>query len=511
MAEHIPHYMMLSRLIDSLVNCEVAMDVPVMGITSDSKHVKKGFVFVAYPGSARDGRDYIDDAVSRGAAAIMMESPSGRDETHLRYFKNRTVPVLYIINLKCLYGVFLSKFYFNPSRKMGMIGVTGTNGKSSVVYIIHQALNMLGRKTGYIGTMGLSHGEQQTGYKHTTPDASVIQATLAQMQLNGCEQVAAEVSSIGLDQHRVNGCVFDTAILTNISRDHMDYHQDFQHYCQSKAKLFAKPDLRNVVVNIDDQFGKELFIRYSAEKNVIGFSLDQKYLNNRNVVVAHQIESSISGSKFMVHSPWGVGPINSQLLGKFNIYNTIAALITLCIHDVAFDDACRVLGQVNGVPGRMQSLQYRNDQPTVLIDYAHTPDALAKVLSMLKQHCRGKLQVLFGCGGNRDRGKRKLMGEIAAQYADHIILTDDNPRFENPSVIINDIKLGLAPETQYEIEHDRALAIAKIIKQSDANDVIVIAGKGQEKTQEIAGEFYPFSDAEQVKKVLQFSYFEEAM
>jgi UDP-N-acetylmuramoyl-L-alanyl-D-glutamate--2,6-diaminopimelate ligase len=421
------------------------------------------------------------------------------------------VPVLYIINLKCLYGVFLSKFYYDPSRKLGLIGVTGTNGKSSVVYIIHQSLNMLGRKTGYIGTMGLSHGEQQGGYKHTTPDAAVIQATLAQMQQNGCEQVAAEVSSIGLDQHRVNGCMFDTAILTNLSRDHMDYHEDFQHYCQSKAKLFAKPHLQNVIVNIDDQFGKELFIRYSAEKNVIGFSLDPKYLNNRNVVVAHQIESGITGSKFMVHSPWGAGPVNSRLLGKFNIYNAIAALAALCTHEVPFEDACKVLGQVDGVPGRMQALGHQVDQPTILIDYAHTPDALVKVLSMLKQHCRGHLHVLFGCGGNRDRGKRKLMGGIASQYADYVVLTDDNPRFENPMVIIDDIKSGLSPETPFEIEHDRALAIAKIIKRSSPNDVVVIAGKGQEKNQEIAGEFYPFSDAEQVKKVLQYTRFEEAI
>lgn len=526
MSENFPYYLMLSQLIRSLIDCKVTMDVPVYGLTSDSRQVKSGFVFVAYPGVHQDGRDYIEDAVKNGASAIMMESPTGKDDIQLRYIGDRTLPVLYVLNLQNLYGVFVSRFYLDPSRKVSLIGVTGTNGKSSVTQIFQSAMNRLHKKTGSIGTLGVSSclddekttvekpvdgALQKTNVTHTTPDAADVQKAIANMQSNGYENIIMEVSSIGLDQNRVNGCIFDTAILTNISRDHLDYHETFEKYCEAKAKLFAKPFLNNVIVNIDDQSGKELFIRYSAEKNVIGYSLDKKYLDNRSVVVAHQVESGLDGSTFMIHSPWGIGEISTRLIGKFNIYNILACLASMCVHDVPFQDAIDSLAESQGVPGRMQRFKYSDFSPNIFVDYAHTPDALGKILSLLKQHCQGELKVVFGCGGDRDKGKRMLMGQVADKYADFVMLTDDNPRFENPDGIIEDIISGLSANAVYEIEHDRGIAIAKTIKQATADDIIVIAGKGHETTQEIAGVFHSYSDIEQVEKLTGRDTFEEAV
>ena len=419
MSGNFPYYLMLSQLIRSLIDCKVTMDVPVYGLTSDSRQVKSGFVFVAYPGVHQDGRDYIEDAVKNGASAVMMESPSGKDDIQLRYIGDRTLPVLYVLNLQNLYGVFVSRFYLDPSRKVSLIGVTGTNGKSSVTQIFQSAMNRLHKKTGSIGTLGVTASESEedamskgidvksskNSVSHTTPDAAEVQKAIANMQSSGYENVIMEVSSIGLDQNRVNGCIFDTAILTNISRDHLDYHESFEKYCEAKSKLFAKPFLNNVIVNIDDQSGKELFIRYSAEKNVIGYSLDKKYLDNRSVVVAHQVESNLDGSTFTVHSPWGIGEISTKLIGKFNIYNILACLASMCVHEVPFQDAIDALAECQGAPGRMQRFKYSDFSPNIFVDYAHTPDALGKILSLLKHHCQGELKVVFGCGGDRDKGK----------------------------------------------------------------------------------------------------------
>ncbi len=527
MSEHFPYYLMLSQLIRSLLDCKVTMDVPVYGLTSDSRQVKNGYVFVAYPGVSQDGRDYIEDAVKNGASAIMMESPTGKDDIQLRYIGDRTLPVLYVLNLQNLYGVFVSRFYLDPSRKVSLIGVTGTNGKSSVTQIFQSAMNRIHKKTGFIGTLGMSNSlddEQPSTehpkdanaiskniFSHTTPDASDVQKAIAHMQTNGYENIIMEVSSIGLDQNRVNGCIFDTAILTNISRDHLDYHESFEKYCEAKAKLFAKPFLNNVIVNIDDQSGKELFIRYSAEKNVIGYSLDKKYLDNRSVVVAHQIDSNLDGSTFMVHSPWGIGELSTSLIGKFNIYNILACLAAMCIHEIPFQDAIDSLADSQGVPGRMQRFKASDFAPNVFVDYAHTPDALGKILSLLKHHCQGELKIIFGCGGDRDKGKRMLMGQVADKYADFVMLTDDNPRFENPNAIIDDIVSGLSANTTYEIEHDRSIAIAKTIQQASQDDIVVVAGKGHENTQEIAGVFHSYSDIEQVKKLTDRFFFEKAV
>ena len=511
MTEKYGYYMMLSQIIRGLVECQVTMDVSIRKLTSDSRQVTHGAAFFAYPGYHCDGRDYIDDAVSRGAVAIFMESPDNKDEMKLRSMDGRSIPVIHIINLRSLYGIFLSRFYHDPSRQMTLVGITGTNGKSSVAYLITTSLNSLGIKAGLLGTLGIGLTGELECNDFTTPDASVIQDKLSKMRDAGAEQVVVEVSSHGLDQHRVNGCVFDTAILTNVSRDHLDYHDSQESYIESKGKLFAKSFLTNMIVNIDDQYGKELFIRYSTERRVIGYSLDKKYLDHRSVVVAHQICSSINGSSFEVRSPWGVGKVETKLLGRFNIYNLLAAITSLCLHEVAFEDAISAISHISGIPGRMEQYGGVGGSPNIFVDYAHTPDAMSKVLSLLRQHCSGRLIIVFGCGGDRDRGKRVLMGQVASQYCDEIILTDDNPRFENPKRIIDDIVLGIDNDREVEIEHDRAVAIAKAVKNALENDVILLAGKGHETSQLVAGESYEFSDCQQIQMLLRVSRLNEAM
>ncbi len=512
-----PYHIMLSDLLRSLVECDLSHDVAIVGVTADSRLIKPGYLFIAYPGNQCDGRDYIDSAVKAGASAILMESPTGKDGSQLRTFlvgatEKRTVPIIYVLNLQNLYGVFVSRFYKDPSRQLTVVGVTGTNGKSSVTYLYQCALNSLGIKTGSIGTLGLGIAGKTEFNDYTTPDAGMLHQQLAKMRDSHVEQVMMEVSSHGLDQCRVNGCIFDTAILTNVSRDHLDYHVTHEDYLDSKAKLFAKPFLRNIVVNIDDQFGKELFIRYSSERNVIGYSLDKKYLDHRSVVVGHQLKTSLDGSTFEIRSPWGTGSIETQLIGRFNVYNLLATFASMCLHEVYYEDALDALSLVKNIPGRMERYGGTEHTPLVFVDYAHTSDALVKVMSSIKQHCtESDLVVVFGCGGDRDRGKRMLMGQAVTKYADHIIITDDNPRFENPDRIVEDIVSGIENQDDIEIEHDRAIAIAKAFKIATPKDVILIAGKGHESFQDVAGQKYPFSDADQVQMMLKANEISEAI
>ncbi|MAJ81415.1 MAG: UDP-N-acetylmuramoyl-L-alanyl-D-glutamate--2,6-diaminopimelate ligase [Legionellales bacterium] len=508
MLNQYPYHVMLSDLLRALVECDLSHDVAIVGITADSRKIKPGYAFVAYPGHQCDGRDFIESAVRSGASAILMESPTGKDGSQLRSFsltnsEKKTIPVVYVLNLQNLYGVFVSRFYKDPSRQLTVVGITGTNGKSSIMHLYNCALNGLGIKSGFIGTLGSGIAGKLVEQDHTTPDAAMLHQQLAKMRDSHVEQVVMEVSSHGLDQSRVNGCIFDTAILSNVTRDHLDYHATQEEYLEAKAKLFAKPFLRNIVVNIDDQFGKELFIRYSSERNVIGYSLDKKYLGHRSVVVAHQIKSDLDGSTFEIRSPWGVGQMKTQLIGRFNVYNLLAAFTSMCLHDTHFEDALESLSLVHSIPGRMN--RFGGDGvPKVFVDYAHTSDALVKVMSSIKQHSKeGKLIVLFGCGGDRDRGKRMLMGQAASKYADFIVLTDDNPRFENPDRIIDDILTGIDNQDNVDVEHDRSIAIAKAFKLATPDDIVLIAGKGHESFQHIAGQKYPFSDSEQVQMLIR--------
>lgn len=310
-----------------------------------------------------------------------------------------------------------------------------------------------------------------------------------------------EVSSHSIDQGRINGIDFEIGIFTNLTRDHLDYHGTMEAYAAVKKRFFEEALLRHAVINMDDKLGKEIVTAISSQKNCVGYSIDKKISASIPMVWADQINLTDSGILATVHTPWGMGELRSSLIGQFNLSNLLAVLTALCLMDVPLSTALACLSQLLPVPGRMQTMG-GNDQPLVVVDYAHTPDALEKVLIALRQHCQGKLYCLFGCGGDRDQGKRPLMAAIAERYADIVVVTDDNPRTEDPRRIVKDILTGFGKPENVIIEHDRSKAIHHIIECAILGDCILIAGKGAETYQQIGNTKIPFNDGEQVRERL---------
>lgn len=454
----------------------------VTGITSDSRQVCAGMAFAAYPGEAGDGRRHVAAAIAAGALVVIWEATAFEWPAEFTQVANFAVP-----DLRDALGDIAAVVYGNPSNAMWVIGVTGTNGKTSCTQWIAQSLNVLARKTVVIGTLGNGIPPDLHYTGNTTPDATVVQAVMRDYRELGVTAVAMEVSSHGLDQGRVHGVQFDVAVLTNFSQDHLDYHGDMASYAAVKSKLFAWTNLRYAILNSDDVLGRELVSTSSAAKVVTyGFEVAD--------VRGSDLQLSLTGLSMQVDTPWGAGRINSALLGRFNAHNLLATLAALLVSDVNFADALRVLALVQPVAGRMQTLG-GGKQPLVVVDYAHTPDALEKVLQTLRElNPAGKLWCVFGCGGERDVGKRPLMGAAASHYADSVMVTSDNPRSEQPQQIIDAIRAGM--NGQEMVEADRALAINSVIAQAKAGDVVLIAGKGHEDYQEVAGVKYPFSDVQ---------------
>jgi UDP-N-acetylmuramoyl-L-alanyl-D-glutamate--2,6-diaminopimelate ligase len=379
-----------------------------------------------------------------------------------------------------------------------MVGVTGTNGKTSVAHWIAQTLSQLGRKTAVIGTIGNGFPGALTPALNTTPDAIELQQRLAFYRQQGAAACAMEVSSHGLAQGRVNGTSFNVAVLTNLSRDHLDYHGNMENYADAKARLFSWPGLEWVVVNVDDAFGQQLESE-TRPSRVAGYGFQ------RGAVVGEKLRLSQAGLHLSVHTDWGNAEIDAPLLGRFNAANLLAVLTTLLVSGVKLDDACQALAHITPPPGRMQTFG-GNAHPLVVVDYAHTPDALEKVLATLREIVSGgRLICVFGCGGNRDKGKRPLMGQAVAKGADEVWITSDNPRNEDPRHIIDDILAGTGgkPHVEPHVEPDRARAIFEAIGGAHHGDVVLIAGKGHEEYQEIAGERVPFSDVAVAKKALE--------
>ncbi len=463
----------------------------VTGITSDSRQVRAAMVFAAYPGEAGDGRNYIAAAVAAGAAAVVWEAADFEWPVAFAQVPNFAVP-----GLRDVLGEIAAAVYGKPSETMWVIGVTGTNGKTSCTQWIAQSLNVLARKTAIIGTLGNGIPPDLHYTGNTTPDATVVQAALRDYRESGATALAMEVSSHGLDQGRVCGVQFDVAVLTNFTQDHLDYHGDMATYATAKSKLFAWPNLRYAILNSDDVLGRELVSKTSAT-SVVTYGFDVADVRGSD------LQLSLAGLHMQVDTPWGAGRLSSALLGRFNAHNLLATLAVLLVSDVAFDDALRVLAQVQPVAGRMQTLG-GGVQPLVVVDYAHTPDALEKVLQTLRElNPVGKLWCVFGCGGERDAGKRPLMGAAVSQYADRAMVTSDNPRSEQPQQIIDAIRAGMNGQEMVEI--DRALAINSVIAQAQAGDVVLIAGKGHEDYQEVAGVKYPFSDVQVAQLALKAS------
>lgn len=459
-------------------------------ITSDSRSVEAGSLFVAYPGERTDGRNFIAQAIAQGAAAVLWEREG--------YTWNRDwhIPNLAVAGLRAQAGAIADEFYGQPSRQLWSIGITGTNGKTSCSHWLAHAMTRLGRKTAAVGTLGNGFPGALAPALNTTPDPVLLHGMLADYLRQGATGVAMEVSSHGLSQGRVSGMRFDMAVFTNLTRDHLDYHGDMASYADAKRQLFDWPELKHAVINADDEYGAQLIDKLGGGSvKVWSYGLQAGEVRGRNLV--------LDGNGLAMDIATPVGEIRLQaplLLGRFNAYNLLAVLAALLASGVTAEDAARTLRLVEPVAGRMQRLG-GGRAPLVVIDYAHTPDALEKVLAALREQTGGRLICVFGCGGNRDKGKRPLMGEAASSLADSVIVTSDNPRHENPADIIDDIIVGM--RGNYQVEVDRASAIQEAITAAAACDVVLIAGKGHEDYQEIGGAKLPFSDAEVARRVLE--------
>jgi UDP-N-acetylmuramoyl-L-alanyl-D-glutamate--2,6-diaminopimelate ligase len=458
-------------------------------ITADSRKVRSGSLFLAYPGEKSDGRAYIAQAVAQGAAAVLWEQ---RD---YRWDQSLQVPNLPVKDLRGNSGVIADAFYGQPSKALWMIGVTGTNGKTSCSQWLAQALGALGRKAAVIGTLGNGFPSALSAAINTTPDPILLHGMLADYLQQGAAAAVMEVSSHGLDQGRVNGVHFDIAVFTNLSRDHLDYHGDMAAYGAAKRKLFDWPGLSHAVINADDAFGREMAVHLAGqEKQVLTYGLDS------GDVRGSALKYTDRGMSIDVRSPYGDAHLEAEVVGRFNAYNLLAVLATLLVSGVPLPKAIDSLGGIRSAPGRMQQIG-GGDLPLVVVDYAHTPDALEKVLSALREQTQGKLICVFGCGGDRDAGKRPLMGQVADRLADAVLVTSDNPRSEDPQAIIDAITAGMSGD--YHVEPDRAVAISRAIESAHAGDIVLLAGKGHEDYQEIAGVRFPFNDLSVAERALE--------
>jgi UDP-N-acetylmuramoyl-L-alanyl-D-glutamate--2,6-diaminopimelate ligase len=472
--------MKLSTLLTDFLECGAAFDREVLGLSLDSRRVLPGFAFFAYAGSKRDGRDYIKEAIGCGATVIFTDGTCAP----------RLVDDVVFIGLADCQGQvsrMAATFYGKPAQDLTIIGVTGTNGKTSVVHLLAQCLHHLGQKVAMIGTVGVGIYPHFQSAQRTTPDPITLMKQLAQFAAEGASHVVMEVSSHSLAQARVAAIPFTCAVFTNLTRDHLDYHLTMVDYQQAKARLFSMPGLAYAIMNTDDPVGEAMWVPTATRMT---YQLSE--------LTETTLEASSSAFLYQQVS------FKTTLLGQFNMSNVLAAIKVLQCLTYSLADIQQAIAQCHAIPGRMEWLA-KDTKARCIIDYAHTPDALSKVLSCAKALCRGRLICVFGCGGDRDRGKRPLMAAAVEKYADQIYVTNDNPRTEAPLQIIKDIRAGFADSTiTHEIE-DRGQAIAEAMRVASASDIVLIAGKGHENYQEQQGVKTFFSDRDHVKQQWEMS------
>ncbi|MCB1624613.1 MAG: UDP-N-acetylmuramoyl-L-alanyl-D-glutamate--2,6-diaminopimelate ligase [Pseudomonadales bacterium] len=488
---------------------QVPRDCRLTDLTQDSRAVGPGSAFLACAGRTTHGLRFAARAIEQGASAILWEPAA--DAPRLPPFPSDIV-VAPVEALSARAGEIADRFFGAPSMRLDVTGVTGTNGKTTTSYILAQAWRELGSPAAYIGTIGVGVPGALVESRLTTADAVTIHRSLAEMLRSGVRQVAMEVSSHALDQGRVNGVRFHAALLTNLTQDHLDYHDSLEAYGAAKARLFARPELAVRIINIDDGFGAQLANRTEHSGRLIVTSRQAQAARTRDprlaarFVHAVSVEQTAAGLSIALETSWGVARVETPLLGDFNVDNVLLALAALLDAGIDLSTASRVFRNVDAPPGRMQRFGGGADQPLVLVDYAHTPDALAKALRAARAHCEGAIWLVFGCGGDRDSGKRPLMGAIAAELADAIILTDDNPRSESPAAIVGAIQSGMPRAAQASGQwltiHDRRAAIATALQRAGVADVVLVAGKGHEDYQLYGDERRPFSDAAVVAELL---------
>ena len=537
--------MPLADLLAGHADAGEAGDIVVRGLAIDSREVRAGDAFVALKGTRQHGITFAPMALARGAAVVLAERPEeaaasapavlgavaeghavvpspaarekvpegrmrskppqaaegeagGRPGSAPRMDARFDCPTIWIDDLREKLGAIASRFFGDPSHAMTVIGVTGTNGKTSTVHLLAQALHHAGHKVATIGTLGAGLVGEVVESARTTPDAIAVQGLLATFRDEGASHVAMEVSSHALDQGRVNAVAFDLAVFTNLTRDHLDYHGTMHAYGVAKERLFTWPGLDAAVINMDDPFGRALAARASDDITLLRYGVERSDAD----LVARLIETSASGLRFHMITPWGEGDVSSRLLGRFNVSNLLAVAACLGRLGLSFDAIRDAIAMLEPVSGRMNRLGGEDALPLVVVDYAHTPDALEQALTSLRAHAQGALICVFGCGGERDTGKRPQMAAIAEALADLVIVTDDNPRGEDGDAIVDEILVGFDNAERVTVERDRRRAIALAIHAAHAGDIVLIAGKGHEPYQEIAGVRHPFDDLAVARDVL---------
>jgi UDP-N-acetylmuramoyl-L-alanyl-D-glutamate--2,6-diaminopimelate ligase len=482
----------LDQLLEGMTE---APAIPLTGISSDTRKLQEGNLFVACQGRTSHGLDFLEQAVNAKVAAVIWDPATCQ-------VPSADIPLIPVAGLARHIGSIANRFFDTPSKRIKVSGVTGTNGKTTVACLIRQCLHLLGHKCAYIGTLGNGIDEISATDGMTTPACIDLHRQLADFAAAGAGHAAIEVSSHVLEQGRIDGMHFDTAIFTNLSRDHIDYHGSMHAYGDTKARLFLDYDVKHRIVSLDTEFGQEIADRCGPNVVTVSTRFD-RVANGRPYVFVRAVVATERGSKVSVMSSWGAGEFELQLPGDFNVANAVDVLAAMLCQDVPLDEACKLLGQVSAPPGRMQRVDVEElaALPAVFVDYAHTPASLEAAIRALRQHCKGQLWCIFGCGGDRDRGKRALMGKIAARHSDHRVITNDNPRSEPPAQIIAGILEGMDGDSL--VIEDRGAAIAHAIAAADTEDVILIAGKGHEDYQIIGEQRLPFSDYDVARASMQ--------
>jgi UDP-N-acetylmuramoyl-L-alanyl-D-glutamate--2,6-diaminopimelate ligase len=481
----------LSKLLAGIA--PVPRDVLLRDLTQDSREVRPGAAFLACRGARHHGLEFAQEVSRLGAAAILWE-PDGRTQPPPL---GSDIVLTAVPELSLRASELADRFYQYPSRELAVVGVTGTNGKTTCAWLLAQALTAVGRPAAYLGTLGSTFAGEHEAADLTTPDSVTVQRRLAYFRARGARHVAMEVSSHGLVQGRVRAVRFDTAVFTNLTRDHLDYHGDMARYGAAKASLFERDAVRLRVFNVDDDFGGELARRPGFAGRI---ACSRRSAAAAPFLFARDVEYGLAGTAFALESSFGDMRVATTLLGEFNVDNVLAVLAVLLGSGVEPVAACAALATVRAPPGRLEPIAAAAG-PLAVVDYAHTPDALDKALTVLRRHCAGRLTVVFGCGGERDRGKRPEMGAIAAHRADRVVLTDDNPRGEDGEQIIADIRAGLGGHT-VEVIRDRRAAIAHALQGTGANDVVLVAGKGHEDYQIVGTQRRFFSDQQVLRELL---------
>ncbi|MDX1512550.1 MAG: UDP-N-acetylmuramoyl-L-alanyl-D-glutamate--2,6-diaminopimelate ligase [Gammaproteobacteria bacterium] len=497
---------LLSRLLPGV---PAGMDREIRGITADSRQVAPGTVFFARRGLTVDGASFIDDALRAGAAGVVREGEPGA-----RLLAGE-VPEITVADVANALGLAAHRFFGEPSAELRLTGVTGPNGKTSVSHFIAQALSARATNgnpaAGIIGTLGYGPAGKLEPGVLTTPDVTDLHRLLAEMRSAGLREIVMEVSSHALSQGRVAGIRFDTAVFTNLSRDHLDFHGSMADYGAAKEQLFHTPGLEHAVINVKDEFGRRLLGNLAGIPDVVAYTTGgaevEDFGRKIRIIRGKLLVADADGLELEASTGSESGTLRVPLLGRFTADNLLAAMGALMASGIPFVEAIELLRGISPVPGRMQPFDHRQEEPLVVVDYSHTPEALDSALRSLREHCVGRLWCVFGCGGDRDPGKRSQMGAVADALADVVVLTDDNPRGEDGDAIVDAIVEGIErlklEKGNLIIERDRAAAIANAIRRAEAGDVILVAGKGHETYQETRGVRRPFSDAAAVRNALE--------